>query len=722
MRRKIINKGVCLFSLLSASSLQLVAAEQLLNFEVTETGVHQVTHANLIDIGLDLSGEPLDTVAVLNQGQSVQIQLTGSDANPAVFGEGASIRFIGKALDTLYTKTNVYTLSLDADQHRPIQAESIQVPARAAYATSYLATKSYAPQNEYTFASPDPDEPWYAMRVLALRKSAKEVVQIDLPDYAPGGNSGSTKAKMNMKVWGGTDLLGSNPDHHIRVEFNGQSLIDKTFDGFEKQELDAEVPNLLQGQNSVALTLPLDQGYDYEVVNLDSITIDYPRAFIAQDNVLSFQSTENKFLLRGFTSPDLSVYRESPDGSVTVLDQAEIVGCQANSRRCALKFGGAGKLSTYYAVAGDQVLTPAFGFLPVDQDIRSGNAEYLIITHPDFIAGQGGPDPLSELSDKLGASFASVDIVDVEQVYAQFGDHIFDPQAIKDYIKYASENRATRYVLLVGGDVYDYRGFQNSAAQSFIPSIYRPTSEMMNFAPVDAVYADVDDDNTPDLAIGRLPVRNINELATLVDKRAAYQARNYRNKALFAADKFDDLQQYSFKLDALSIAQKHFSGWNIAEAFLDDAAPSVTRGKIVGAINEGVSLTSFFGHSSTAQWSFSGLFNGVDAANLNNAGRPTIVTQWGCWNTYYVNPNEDSMGHRFMMEGEQGAVGVLGATTLTSARNEKLLAEKFYKYIERGDSLGEAMMNAKSDLAQTNPDALDVILGWTLLGFPELVL
>lgn len=722
MKTKVINQAIGLFALLTASSLQLVSAEQLLNFEVSESGVHQVTHEDLLSVGLDLSGEALNSIALLNQGEAIQVQVTGSATNGAEFGPGSSIRFVGKALDTLYTKTNVYTLSLDAAQQRPILPEPIQLPARAAYATSYLASTSFAPQNEYTFASPDQSEPWYAKRVLALRKSAKEVVQIDLPDFAPGGNSGSTKAKMNMKLWGGTDLLGSNPDHHVRVEFNGQPLIDQTFDGFVKQELTAEVPNLVKGQNSVTIALPLDQGYDYEVVNLDSVTIDYPRAFVAQDNALSFQSTANKFLLRGFTSSDLQVFRESPDGNVTQLDQAEVLGCQPNSRRCALKFGGAGTLSKYYAVANEQMITPKFGFLPVDQDIKSANAEYLIITHPDFIAGQGEPDPLSDLRDELDASFASIDVVDVEQVYAQFGDHIFDPQAIKNYIQYAAANRGTRYVLLVGGDVYDYHGYQNSNAQSFIPSIYRPTSELMNFAPVDAAYADIDGNDTPDLAIGRLPVRNIAELATLVDKRAAYQARTYRQKAVFAADKFDDLQQYSFKLDALSIAQKHFTGWDISEAFLDDAAPRATRAKIVGAVNQGVSLTSFFGHSSTAQWSFSGLFNGSDAANLDNAGRPTIVTQWGCWNTYYVNPNEDSMGHRFMMEGEQGAVGVLGATTLTSARNEKQLAEKFFKYIESGDTIGEAMVNAKSELAQTNPEALDVILGWTLLGFPELTL
>lgn len=719
---RILNKLLTVLFISACVSQAAYSATDLLNFEVDEKGVYQVSHADLLDAGLDLSGEPIANLALINQGQPVWLEIVGSDANPLEFGAGARVRFIGKGLKTLYTSSNVYTLKLDASQQRLIQSESIQLPARAAYANSYLASKSFAPQNEYTFASPDPLEPWYAKRITAIRKSARETVQIDLPDYLPGGNTGSTTAKMKANVWGATNLLGSNPDHHVKIDFNGQTLIDETFDGFVKKELTASVSNLTQGVNQVSVTLPLDHGYDYDVVNLDSITVNYPRAFVAEEERLNFDSSFSKFLIRGFENPNIVIYREPTDSGVTRLDQAQVAGrCASANGLCAVRFGGAGGFSSYYAVSEQGVLSPTISLLPVPQEIKAGNAEYLIITHADFIAGQGETDLLGRLTNDLGSQFSSVDVVNVDQIYAQFGNHIFDPQAIKDYIKYAADYRATRYVLLVGGDIYDYHGYQNSDARSFIPSIYMSIGSMMNFAPVDAKYADLDGDDTPDLAIGRLPVRTMGELQVLLDKRDAYLNRSYLKTAVFAADKFDDLHQYSFKQDALSVQQQYFPNWNVTQAMLDDVSPGVARASIVGAINNGVSLTSFFGHSSTSQWSFSGLFTGFDAANLSNSGRPTVVTQWGCWNTYYVNPSEDSMGHRFMMEGAQGAVGVMGATTLTNARNEKELALKFYKYLDQGNTLGEAMMNAKTEFAQVDPGALDVILGWTLLGFPELI-
>ena len=79
------------------------------------------------------------------------------------------------------------------------------------------------------------------------------------------------------------------------------------------------------------------------------------------------------------------------------------------------------------------------------------------------------------------------------------------------------------------------------------------------------------------------------------------------------------------------------------------------------------------------------------------------------------------MGHRFMMEGDQGAVAVMGASTLTNANSERRLAKLVFERIANGERIGDAVTNAKQDYAQNYPNDLDVILGWTLLGLPELV-
>lgn len=697
-------------------------AEDIVNMKVVDKGIHQLSYEQLRDFGADINGEPVDRVAVMNRGTSVAVDVVGSTLNPQVFGAGGYVRFIAEGLDTLYTDTNIYTLRLDRDAQRLITPQAIPLVSRTPFATSYLATKSFAPQQSYSFASPDANDPWFAKRVLALNQPAQESITINLDDYTPGGNTGGAQAKMNVKVWGGSSLPGGEDDHHVKVNFNGLNVIDETFDGFVKKEMSNTISNLKVGNNIVQLELPLDQGHQFEAVNLDSIEVQYPRAFVAQDNALSFVSSLSKFQVRGFSDSNISVYRQA-QGEVTQLVSAEARGrCDDGSPRCSIRFSTGRGVAEYFLVTALSAKKPELSFMPLDQDIRSGGAEYLIITHPDFIASGSEEDLLGGLVTSLEASFSSVDVVDVEQVYAQFGNHIFDPQAIRDYIKFSFQNRSTRTVLFVGGDVYDYRGFENSDARSFIPSIYMSTGDVVNFAPVDAKYVDLDDNNTPDLALGRLPVRTMDELKVLLEKRNAYLYRDYTKRALFSADLFDDIEQYSFKLDAQVVEQQFFQDWTVETAFPDDLGVRGARNKIIDEINQGVSLTSFFGHSSTAQWSFDGLFNGFDASRLQNQGRPTIVTQWGCWNTYYVNPNEDSMGHRFMMEGDRGAVAVMGATTLTSASNEQILSRLVFERLTQGESLGDAIVNGKAEFSRSRADALDVILGWTLLGFPELVM
>ncbi|MGB5753154.1 MAG: C25 family cysteine peptidase, partial [Thermoanaerobaculia bacterium] len=107
---------------------------------------------------------------------------------------------------------------------------------------------------------------------------------------------------------------------------------------------------------------------------------------------------------------------------------------------------------------------------------------------------------------------------------------------------------------------------------------------------------------------------------------------------------------------------------------------------------------------------------------LENFGRPTVITQWGCWNTYHVMPTYDTLGHRLLLNDGRGAAAVLGAATLTEALSEQKLGRRLFAQIgSRRQRLGKALIDAKKDLALTDPERLDVLLGWTLLGDPTLV-
>lgn len=704
-------------------SVNVSAAEirDIVNLKTTKLGLHQVSYSQLVSYGADMAGENVDDLALMNQGLAMQIQVTGSAADVAVFGEGSVIRFVAKQIDTLYTDINVYTLRSDNANARRMAVDDTPIP-RGASAASYLATKQFSPQTKYSFTSPDKADPWYAKRIVAIGGPQSESVSMQLDNVAVGGNSGATKAKLNVNVWGSSDIAGAADDHSFKLSFNGQDVAARTFDGLQAATLSSELETVLDGNNTVTVTLPMDTGYSFDAVNLNSIELKYPRKFVAEGNRLNFVSSFEKFRLNGFDAEnmpnrenDLIVVREDNDGISLVTNRRG--SCR---KKCIFTIGGSGTVAHYYTSAKSALHLPELDALPLAQDITSGEAKYLIISHPDFI-GTDGNNLLEGLAGELTSEMGSAKVVDVEAIYAQFGRHIFDPTSIQDYIRYAASNMGTEYVVLVGGDIYDYRNFENDDARSFIPSIYAAAGNNITFAPVDAKYVDLDNDNVPDLPIGRLPVRTTAQLQMLLNKREAYLNRDYVGTALLVADEYDEVQQYDFSNDANSIEEQYLQNFEIEKAYVDDLGVSAARAKITQEINQGVSLTAFFGHSSTNQWSFDGLLTGPDAARLGNVGRPTVVTQWGCWNAYYVSPNEDSMGHRFMMEGEQGAVAVMGATTLTNANSERKLAKLVFARLANGERLGNAVTNAKQEYAIDNPNDLDVLLGWTLLGLPDLL-
>ncbi len=98
-----------------------------------------------------------------------------------------------------------------------------------------------------------------------------------------------------------------------------------------------------------------------------------------------------------------------------------------------------------------------------------------------------------------------------------------------------------------------------------------------------------------------------------------------------------------------------------------------------------------------------------------------MVTQWGCWNNYHVTPTYNTLGHKLLLSGDRGAAAVLGAATLTQAPSEQKLGRRLFARLGRpGATLGGALLAAQRDLAATDPELVDVILGWTLLGDPSL--
>lgn len=668
--------------------------------KVEQDGLFRVTYDELVAAGLDLQGVTVDQIAVYNQGKYVPAYVKGNQYLGA-FGPDSYIEFYGKALNTLYSKTNVYQLLVN-NGGLPTEVDLRPVEAFAPTPSFYMETVKSAENHEYNPVSMLND-PWFVKRLFTYTKPASWDFTLTTDSYVHG----AAPASLKLEVWGGSQFPAS-PDHRLMAEINGIPVAEASFEGVVDYYLKSQLPDgtLAEGQNNLRITLPGDTGASWDIINLESYSLTYPRAFVVRNGQLTFTAIGEAFRVGGFTSPELVVYRlinDIPTRLYHVHVEKEGAGFSAT-------FPGSEFNATYLVYQTNALQKPMITPAPAAQDITSGSADYLIISHPDFIDGLGA------LVQARQADGLTVKVVDVEQVYQQFGHALFDPQGIKDYIRYAAQNMGVEYVLLVGGDTYDYHNYSGAGSFSFIPSIYTRAGTEIGFAPVDPLYADIDGDLLPDLALGRFPVRTSAELESVIYKTLAYQNKDYAATAVFSADQ-------GFKRDSLSLSTPIDSGWNITEAYLEEIGVASARATLIDKINEGVALTSFVGHSSPTNWTYAGLFSYTDAASLTNADRPTIVTQWGCWNTYYVEPQYETLGHQFLLAGNRGAAAVLGSTTITMAYSEEALGELMTPYLTaQGVSIGQAMLNAKQDLSQSQPYLLDVLLGWTILGDPALVI
>ncbi len=537
------------------------------------------------------------------------------------------MQFYGTGIDdSLYTRTNVYVLRVDPERASRVRAISDH-QAEAAPITVVSSTVVVDRNLAYNFASPTHD-PWYEAEILAVTAAATQHFSFDVEALMP--NAG--EVTLEVELHGGT-TLPQDPDHHVVVQLNGTSIADVHFDGLQAKTIWTRVPTgvLQNGSNLLSLTLPGDQGAAFDLVYLNRYQVTYPRALTAPQGRLSFSGSGPAFEVHDLPGPDVLVYRI--DAAAVSRVQAQVTVDSRDTGLYSAIFPGTTEVAQYVVTLASATLLPEIALLEPRPDLTQNKTQFLIITHPLF------RESLTPFVRTRRAQGYTIKVINVDDIYAQFGNHIIDAEVIRDYIAYAHQHLGTEFVLLVGGDTYDYLDYLGQGAVSFIPSLYAQTDAIVRFAPVDALYGDTDGDNIPNLAIGRWPVRTQAEVAVLVDKTLNYPPNHQgKRQAVFVADAFDVAQHLSFTQDSEAMMAQLPSAWQVDRIYLDEQAVEQARVALRDRLNAGVALSSFVGHSGLQQWTFSGVWNYEDVMALTNAQRPTVVAQWGCWNTITSRP------------------------------------------------------------------------------------
>jgi uncharacterized repeat protein (TIGR01451 family) len=701
---------------------------------VARSGWVSVSHADLLAAGIDYSGVALTDLRLSRGGETVGVRWNQGGS----FGPQTTLSFLAEAIEgSLYTRESVYRLNVEAGAGRSIGSLHAP-PAALGVVDSAPDLLRHAPDRNYSFSSPL-DDPWYARRITRNSQTT-----------AVGSESFSVPAKVEgalesirVVLWGGTDYA-IDPDHSGAIKLNGQLLENFSFDGVASYVLEATLPaGLLQaGENELRIELTADTPAPADVIYLESIEVGYERQLLAVEDQLDFAPEVHAgpvdeslfrdqfddvatlgcpanrcaaYSVGGFSSPDIRVLR-TRNG---VTDELAGVAIEADGASWRARFALSGR-------EGDRVwLTAAPGYdvavrpaLPA-ADLLAGPVDFLIISHPSFIGG------LDDLVAARQAQGFSVRVVDVEQVYRQYSDGVVGPDAIDAYLAEIVPRRGVRYVLLVGGDTYDYFNHSGANSVSFLPTHYRPTSPFVRYAPTDAPFADTTGDDLSDVAIGRLPVRTMDELATVIGKTLAYPTAAHAGKALLVSDRERNGVRFADLLAPLVDALG--PNWTTSQVRLDSYATgsqavAQARAEIAAQVGNGQALLGFFGHSAPATWSQESLVTASQVYNglLQNASTPTAVWQLGCYGTYFVSPNYNTIAHAVLLRQGGGAAAVIGAGGLTAISSDLRWIQTLGPRLQQ-QSLGEAMRDAQRQLTPAG-QFTDIIVGGNILGDPSLQL
>lgn len=458
---------------------------------------------------------------------------------------------------------------------------------------------------------------------------------------------------------------------------------------------------------------------------IDWYEIFYKRFLAAQNNELSFHSHDTTAVVQydvtGFSTSQIFVFDVSRYDSVVLITAPRI-----SADSCLFQVPlTAGKVKEFYVIGGNAFKTPA-------QLTRAGNqnlhgetmpASYIIIAHPDFMQAA---QRLKNYRELPGDNYLQTLVVDVNEIYNEFGGGLLSPVAIRNYLRYVTTNWTVppKYVLLFGDGDYDYKRISGPGT-NWIP----PWETFESFYPLYS-YAGEDEYVTFDagrrvgLGLGRLAARSLAEANIMVDKIIEYESAPVNDPwkirvTLVADDGLagvrsdgktqNDLFLHTGQAEALAaIVPPLFEKRKI---FLYDyptvytpagrRKPEVTTA-IENQINQGTLILNFTGHGNPQVWAHEQVFVLTDFSALANKGKYFFLVAATCNYSHVDMVGVQSGGEQLMVlqNGGQntGAIGVLSATRPVFAGDNFSLNQTVYQKLFQTDGSGNLLQKRIGDV------------------------
>ncbi|MDD3807028.1 MAG: type IX secretion system sortase PorU, partial [Candidatus Marinimicrobia bacterium] len=308
--------------------------------------------------------------------------------------------------------------------------------------------------------------------------------------------------------------------------------------------------------------------------------------------------------------------------------------------------------------------------------------DMVIVTHKNFLSEA---ERLKIFKESHPERPLSVAIFTMEEIYNKYSGGNQDPHAIRNLL-FDMNQRAPQpspfYLVLFGDGDYDYRNISGKS-KIFVPQYEISAGSIIHTRNTDDpfVYLSNDTDNTPDMAVGRIPVNSVDEARNYVNKLIAYETR---------------LTQGDWQMLATLVADDPTNPWPNEPEFIKDSENKIlpvlpkamkinkiyltefpelydptigsmgrvgAREAILESFSKGTILMNYIGHGSPFVWAQEYVFTkDRDLNQIQTHGMfPFIVAATCDWG------RSDFIGVQSMAEEmtnleNNGAIGVIAST------------------------------------------------------------
>lgn len=644
---------------------------------------------------------------------SISLTTTGSQVAYAPAGGGDGFYFFGEAIESMFTKENVYRLGWS---HGITMAQMADSGPAAIPGTTFTETIHYedarasAVGAEYA-NGPEDDYWWWAQLSAADPPGDKFTCTNNV--YGPD----RTAAQAQLTAWvRSVSESGTTNEHEVIVKLNGAEIGQTNWTGRQDVGIVLPfVPSLLNdGSNMFEVRAALGGGAAFSIIYVDSFDLAYERTYAATNGCLVLKGGSNTVVTAdGFTSSGITVADLTDVKKPILLSGVNIEPTGTFHRVSFAPTNGAVEY-----VAFDSALAPVQIAAIEDSGLKSttNSADYVIITPEEFLSAAQ-----SLATYRTDAGF-TVRVAVLDDIYDEFSYGLPDPAAIRAMLGYAYTNWivSPKYVVLAGAGTWDYKDYKGYG-DCIVP--VKMVDLPYGLYASDGWFGDMDGDRLPEMAIGRLPAVTDAELQTMVDRIIGFEqaaSERWQETVVMAADNPDGGGDFHKTSDRLaSIIPGEFA---VNKVHMLPATISESHDTIVSNLNSGALLFNYFGHGGPAELADWELLEADDIAGLTNSNRLCLVTAWSCVMGRFAAPAaSDCLGEEFMLAPTGGAVAVWAPAGQAFNRSSEALAQALYHriFLEKDRLLGDAILGAMTSYSQQNMGQYLLSL-YNLMGDPAL--